>query len=406
MQPMAQAILADIFPPHQRGLAFALYGITTIMAPTIGPTVGGWITDNYSWRWIFFINLPVGLVTLILVLRLVEDPPHIARAKGVGIRLDYIGVGLLALGIGALQILLDRGQEDDWFGSSFITTLAVVSSVCLIALGLWEWRQREPIIEVRLFKNLNFLTANVMMFMLGVVLFASVVLLPQFLQTLMGYTAETAGVALSAGGVVILVMMPIVGQLTTRFQARYLIATGWLALVVAMSYSALHLDLLISFGAAAWLRIVQVVGMGFLFVPITLAAYIGMPADKSNSVAGIVNFMRNIGSSVGTSIVTTLTVRRAQFHQVHLVSRVAMDNPMYEAQVNSLARRLADAGLGTYAAKQQALARFYRIVQNQAQTLAYIDTYWFLAALAAVMFGLSFFLRKNEPGRGGEVTVG
>jgi len=405
MQPMAQAILADIFPPQQRGLAFALYGITTIMAPTIGPTVGGWITDNYSWRWIFFINLPVGIITLFLILQLVEDPPHVARLKGAGLRLDYIGVGLLVLGVGALQIMLDKGQEDDWFGSNFITTLAIVAVVCLTLLVIWEWFQKEPIIEVRLFRNLNFLSANVMMFMLGVVLFASVVLLPQFLQTLMGYTAENAGLALSAGGLIILFMMPIVGQLSTRIQARYIIATGWLTLVCAMAYSAFRLDLDISFSVAAWLRVAQVIGIGFLFVPITLAAYVGMPAGKSNSVAGMVNFMRNIGSSVGTSVVTTLAVRRAQFHQVHLVSRMAPDNPTFQAQWRALSQRLADAGLGDYEARRQALARMYRMVQNQAQTLAYVDTYWVLAALAAVMFCLSFLLKRNAPGGGGEVVA-
>ena len=406
LQPMAQAILADVFPPQQRGLAFALYGLTAVMAPTIGPTLGGFITDNYSWRWIFFINLPVGVLTLLLILRLVEDPPYLLRARGAGVRLDYVGVSLLVLGIGALQVMLDRGQEDDWFGSHFIATLAIVACVCLTALVVWEWFHPGPIIEVRLFKDFSFLAANLMMFMLGVVLFASVVLMPQFLQALMGYTAETAGLALSAGGLVLLLQMPIVGQLTTRVQARWIVAAGWLTLMLAMSYSALRIDLLISFGTAAWLRVGQVVGLGFLFVPITLAAYVGIPAEKSNSVAGIVNFMRNIGSSVGTSLVTTLTVRRAQFHQVHLVSRVASDNPAFQDQVNALTHRLADAGLGAYDARRQAYARFYRIVQSQAETLAYIDTYWFLAGCAAVMLCVSFVLKKNDPGGGAGVAVG
>src|SRR6202035_171838 len=167
LQPMAQAILADIFPPQQRGLAFALYGITAIMAPTIGPTLGGWITDNYTWRWIFFINLPVGILTTFLVMRLVEDPPYMQRAKGAGIRIDYIGISLLALGVGALQVMLDKGQEDDWFGSRFIITLAIVSTICLTALIIWEWRHKEPIIDVHLFKSFNFATANLMMFTLG-----------------------------------------------------------------------------------------------------------------------------------------------------------------------------------------------------------------------------------------------
>src|ERR1700732_5192101 len=226
LQPMAQAILADTFPPQQRGLAFALYGITAVTAPTIGPTLGGWITFNYSWRWIFFINLPVGLLTLLLVYRFVEDPPYLARIKAAGVKLDYIGIALLTLGVGALQILLDKGQEDDWFGSHFITTLVVVSTVSLIALVIWEWYQKAPIIDVRMFKSFNFASANLMMFTLGSLLFSALVLMPQFLQTLVGYTSELAGLALSAGGLVLLFEMPVMGKLTTKVQARYLIAFG------------------------------------------------------------------------------------------------------------------------------------------------------------------------------------
>src|SRR5512146_665162 len=230
LQPMAQAILADTFPPEKRGLAFALYGITAIMAPTIGPTLGGWITFNYSWRWIFFINLPVGLAAVALVFRLIEDPPYLKQLKAAGMKLDYIGIALLALGVGALQILLDKGQEDDWFGSHFIVTLMVVASVCLVSLVIWEWFQKAPIIDVRLFKNFNFASSSLMMFTLGIVLFSSLVMMPLFLQTLLGYTAELAGLVLSGGGVVVLLAMPIVGQLTTKFQARYIIAFGWACL--------------------------------------------------------------------------------------------------------------------------------------------------------------------------------
>src|SRR6202171_6117900 len=317
LQPMAQAILADTFPPQQRGLAFALYGITAIMAPTIGPTLGGWITDNYSWRWIFYINLPVGIMTLFLVYRMVEDPPYLRRVKGAGIRVDYIGIALLALGVGALQILLDKGQEDDWFGSHFILTLALVSAICLVSLIVWEWRHKYPVIDVRLFKNFNFATANLMMFTLGIILFSSLVMMPQFLQTLMGYTAQSAGLVLSASGVVLLFEMPVVGQLTTKFPAKYIIGFGWLSLACAMYYSTVRVDLQMSFQSAMWLRVAQAFGMGFLFVPITLAGYIGIPAEKSNSVSGLVNFMRNIGSSVGTSMVTTLLARRAAVYQSH-----------------------------------------------------------------------------------------
>ncbi|HKN72997.1 MAG TPA: DHA2 family efflux MFS transporter permease subunit [Terriglobales bacterium] len=401
LQPMAQAILADTFPPQQRGLAFALYGITAIMAPTIGPTLGGWITFNYSWRWIFFINLPVGLATWFLVRRFVEDPPYLSRLKAAGVKLDYIGIALLTLGIGALQVLLDKGQEDDWFGSRFITTLVVVATVCLISLVIWEWHQKAPIIDVRMFKSFNFASSSLMMFTLGILLFSSLVLMPQFLQTLVGYTSELAGLALSAGGLVLLIEMPIMGQMTTKFQARYLIAFGWLALSIAMFYSTKRIDLQISFNAAVWLRIAQVIGLGFLFVPITLVAYIGISPEKNNAVAGIVNFMRNMGSSVGTSLVTTLIARRSQFHQARLVQNARVDNPNFLNSANGLAQHLANSGVGKHEAHIEAYARIYRSLQAQAASLAYIDTFMVLAVGAAIMFCLAFALKKNDPGGGG-----
>jgi DHA2 family multidrug resistance protein len=405
LQPMAQAILADTFPPQQRGLAFALYGITAIMAPTIGPTLGGWITFNYSWRWIFFINLPVGVVTWFLVRRFVEDPPYLGRLKAAGVKLDYIGIALLVLGVGALQVLLDKGQEDDWFGSRFIATLVVVATVCLISLVIWEWFHKAPIIDVRMFKTFNFAVSNLMMFTLGILLFSALVLMPQFLQTLLGYTSQLAGLALSAGGLVLLFEMPIMGQLTTKVQARYLIAFGWLALSIAMFYSTKRIDLQISFRAAALLRISQVIGLGFLFVPISLVAYIGIAPEKNNAVAGIVNFMRNMGSSVGTSIVTTLIARRSQFHQARLVEHARPDNPNFQNTANGLADRFAHLGLGTVEAHSRAYAQIYRELQNQAGSLAYIDTFMVLAVGAGIMFFLTFALKRNDPRAGGRVAV-
>ncbi|MBV9086568.1 MAG: DHA2 family efflux MFS transporter permease subunit [Acidobacteriaceae bacterium] len=404
LQPMAQAILADTFPPQQRGLAFALYGITAILAPTIGPTLGGWITFNYSWRWIFFINLPVGVFTWFLVRRFVEDPPYLARLKAAGARLDYIGIAFLALGVGALQILLDKGQEDDWFGSRFITTLAVVAVVCLVSLVIWEWRQKAPIIDVRMFKNFNFASASAMLFMLGVLLFSSLVLMPQFLQTLLGYTSELAGLALSAGGLVLLLETPIAGQLTTKVQARRLIAFGWLALSIAMFYSTRRLDLQMSFSSAVWLRVAQVVGLGFLFTPITLVAYIGIAPDKNNAVAGIANFMRNMGSSVGTSLVTTSIARRSQFHQLRLVEKARVDNSNFVNVAQGLTQRFVHAGLGPHEAQATAYANIYRSVQAQAASLAYIDTFMVLCVAAGIMFCLTFALKKNEPGGGALVA--
>lgn len=404
LQPMAQAILADTFPPQQRGLAFALYGITAVMAPTIGPTLGGWITFNYSWRWIFFINIPVGMITWLLVRRFVEDPPYLQRLKGAGVKLDYIGIGFLVVGIGALQILLDKGQEDDWFGSQFITTLAIIAGVCLVALVVWEWFQKAPIIDVHMFKSFNFASASLMMFVLGILLFSSLVLMPQFLQTLLGYTSELAGLALSAGGLVLLFEMPVVGQLTTKIQARRLIAFGWMALSLAMLYSTWRIDLQISFTAATWLRIAQVVGLGFLFVPINLVSYVGVPPEKNNSVAGIINFMRNMGSSVGTSIVTTLIARRSQLHQLRLVEKTRVDNPNFANLANGLTQHYINTGMGKHEASATAYADIYRSLQSQAASLAYIDTFMVLCVFSAIMFFMAFFLKKNDPGAGGVVA--
>ena len=405
LQPMAQAILADTFPPQKRGLAFALYGITAILAPTIGPTLGGWITDNYSWRWIFYINLPVGILTFFLVVRMVEDPPYLARLRGAGIRLDYIGIALLTLGIGALQILLDKGQEDDWFGSSFITTLTVVSAVSLISLVIWEWRQKAPIVDVRMFKQFNFGISSLMMFFLGVLLFSSLVMMPQFLQTLMGYTAESAGLVLSGAGLVLLFEMPVVGQLTTKIPTKYIMAFGWLCLAFGMYRSTMRMDLLISFSSAARLRIVQSFGLGFLFVPISLSAYIGIAPEKGNAVAGLINFMRNIGSSVGTSLVTTLLARRAQFHQSVMAYHATNYDPVFRGQIQGLTGQLNHAGATLPDAQVGAIARAYREILTQAQTLAYIDTYMVLAVAAGIMFLFAFLVRKNDPGGGGHVVL-
>jgi MFS transporter, DHA2 family, multidrug resistance protein len=406
LQPMAQAILADTFPPQKRGLAFALYGITAIIAPTIGPTLGGWITDNYSWRWIFFINVPVGIVTLALIFRLVENPPWAKRGAGGAVKMDYIGFAFLALGVGALQVVLDKGQEDDWFGSHFITRLAIIAAVCLVSLVIWELFRKNPLIDVKLFKNFNFAGANAMMFVTGIMLFSSLVMIPQFLQTLMGYTAELAGLVLSGGGLLLLFLMPLAGIVTSRIQVRYIIAFGWLSLSIAMYYTTQNLDLQISFGFASILRVVQVFGLGFLFVPINLASFIGMPPEKSNAVAGLMNFMRNIGSSVGTSMVTTLIARRAQVHQLYLVKDISPADPTFARTLQALAARLNVAGLSHSVATSQAYDRLYQELIGQATSLAYIDTFWVLSIGAAVMFLLSFALRRNEPGGGGEVAVG
>ncbi|HWS95470.1 MAG TPA: DHA2 family efflux MFS transporter permease subunit [Candidatus Methylomirabilis sp.] len=398
LQPLAQAILADSFPPEKRGLAFALYAVTVIVAPTVGPTLGGWITDNYSWRWIFFINIPVGILSLLLVYRVIDDPPWAKLKAGVAARIDYIGISLLALGVGALQIMLDKGQEDDWFGSRFIATLAVLAVVGLVSLVIWEWFHKDPIIDVRMYRNWNFVQANIMIFILGLVLFAALVMLPLFLQSLLGYTAQSAGLVLSGGGLFLLFMTPVIGVLSGKIQARYLIAFGWLTVALGMFISSRELQLGISFRSAAWLRVFQVVGLSFLFVPINLVSFIGIPAEKSGSVAGLINFMRNIGSSVGTSMVTTVIARRAQVHQVYLVGNISPGSTTLSDAAAGLTARIVASGTDAVQAGKIAYAVIYRSVIAQATTLAYVDTYILLGTIALGMFALSFFLKKNELG--------
>ncbi len=400
---MTQAILADAFPPEKRGLAFALYGITVVCAPAIGPTRGGWINDKYYRRWILYIKHPLGNMAVLLISQLIQDPPNMSRLKGAMPRFDYIGFGLLTLGVGALQVALDKGQEDDWFGSHFITTLIVLAAVGLISLVIWEWHHKEPIVDVHLFKMFNFASCNVMMFVLGMVLFSSTVLLPQFLQTLLGYTAETSGMVISVAAVIMVFLLPIVGRIAERVQARYILAFGWITTAMGLYFSCKDIDLLISFQSAAWMRIWQYLPVGFLFVPLTMAAYVGMPKEKSDAAAGLINFTRNIGQSVGTSAVTTVIARRSQYHQSVLA--VFTHSTRFNAAVADLAARLTHDGLSPHFAQRQALDRMYSMVLAEAQALSYVDVYWLLAVICALMFLLSFLLQKNEPGAGGDVPM-
>jgi DHA2 family multidrug resistance protein len=403
LQPMAQSILADSFPQQKRGLAFALYGVTAVCAPAIGPTLGGWLTDNYSWRWIFYVNVPVGGLAFLLVQLLVDDPPYLKKLKRAAGRFDYVGFSLLAIGVGALQVALDKGQEDDWFGSTFITLLIVTAAVGLIALIIWEWTQEHPVVDVRLFRKFNFATSSVMFFIVGIILFSGTVLMPQFLQTLMGYTAEDAGLVLSVAALVLLFMLGFVGRLTTIFQARHLIALGWAGLAIGMYVSCRWVDLQVSFQSAEWVRTLQYWSIGFLFVPLTLAAYVGLTPAETNSASGLMNFMRNIGQSVGTSAVTTLLARRSQYHQAVLADFTSAGR--LEGTIQAVTARLSRSGLSSYDAERQAIGRAYAAVQAQAATLAYVDVYWLLAMFSAAMLLCSFLLKANKPGRSGPVSM-
>jgi MFS transporter, DHA2 family, multidrug resistance protein len=396
--PSEQAILADTFPPAKRGMAFAVYGMAVVLAPAIGPTLGGFITDHFSWRWIFFINVPVGLLSLTLTRRLVSDPPHIVAAKGKTGGIDYVGLGLIAVGLGFLEIVLDKGQEDEWFASPFILTSTIIAGVALVSFVLWERKQTHPIVDVKMFKNRTFAAANVMMLTLGIALFGSTVLLPQYLQVLMGYTAQQSGMALSPGGFEVILLLPFVGILVSRVDARYLIGFGFVMLSGSLFYMTRHLYTGIDFRTAVELRLIQSIGLPFLFIPINTLVYAGVAPEKNNAVSGIVNLSRNMGGDIGIAAVTTLIARRSQFHQSVLVTRANNFDPGFTARLEGLARNFERAGASAIDATHKALNVIYFQVQQQAATLAFLDAIKMLAVATGLMIPLLFFTQKARPG--------
>ena len=396
--PSEQSILADTFPPEKRGMAFAIYGMAVVLAPALGPTLGGLITDSYSWRWVFFINVPVGILSMFLSTRMVTDPPWAKKQSGKAAPIDVVGLGLITLGLGSLEVVLDKGQESDWFHSSFIVGFSIVALVSLVSLVLWELRTEHPVIDVRLFKGRTFAMANVMMFTLGLILFGTTVLLPQFTQTLLGYSAEQAGMALSPGGILIMFMMPFIGKFLGKLDARKMIAFGFLALSVSLFYMAHKLSLAIDFRHAVLLRMYQAFGLAFLFVPINTLAYVDVPPTQTNQVSGMINLARNMGGDVGIAVVTTLLARRAQNHQVDLVAHTSLFDAPFRERLQGLTQALMHSGASASDAATEAYRALYRIVLQQAQTLAYIDIIYLLAWATVVMIPLAFFMKRPRPG--------
>jgi len=392
--PSEQAILADTFPVAKRGMAFAVYGMAVVLAPAIGPTLGGFITDHFSWRWIFFINIPVGIVSLMLTQRLVSDPPHIQASKDKMGGIDFVGLGLIALGLTCLEIVLDKGQELEWFASSFITGCALVAGVALVSFVLWERKHPNPVVDVNMFKSRTFAIANVMMLTLGLTLYGSTVLLPQFMQVLMGYSAQQSGMALSPGGFVVILLLPFVGRMLAKTDARKMIAFGFVALSVSMFYMTRHLYVGIDFVTAIKLRAFQSIGLPFLFIPINTLVYAGVAPEKNNSVSGIVNLSRNMGGDIGIAFVTTLITRRSQSHQGTLVDHVSNYNPAFMSQLVGLTTTFQRAGATSLEATHKALSMVYRQVQQQAVTLAYIDALKALGIATAAMLPLLLLVRR------------
>jgi len=396
MQPMAQAIMADSFEPQKRGQAFALYGLVAVLAPSIGPTLGGWITDNFSWRWIFFINIPVGILAYVLVSRLVEDPPWIKGDKSKIRNMDYVGLGLLVVAMGGLQIMLDKGEENDWFGSQFICFTAFLFVAGIIGLIVWEWNHKNPIINLKLFRFKNFAICCFLMALVGGVLNSSTVLQPQFMQQLLGYNATTAGMALTGGGFVLMIVMPLAGYATGKISARTLAVVGFGLFVISFRYAAYATSLDMTFKAASWLRVIQMMPLPFCFISITNAAYVGMPKEDSNQVAGLINFVRNIGGSILIAITGAQVTSRAIWHQTHLQTSMQSANLSFQLHLQSLTGFFGGGPDG----KGMALASIYSQLNRQAYAQAYQDVNMELSWLSVVLVLLAFMLSKSKPGEG------
>jgi len=398
MQPMAQAIMADSFEPHKRGQAFALYGLVAVLAPSIGPTLGGWITDNFSWRWIFFINIPVGILAFFLVTRLVEDPPWIKADRSKLRNMDYLGLAFLTIAMGGMQIMLDKGEENDWFASNFIRFFGVLFVGGMIGLFVWEWRQKNPLINLRLFRFKNFAICCFLMMLVGGVLNANTVLQPQFLQQLLGYTATNAGLALTAGGFALVIMMPLAGYATGKFSARALAVTGFTLFVITFRIAADVTTLQMSFAQASWLRVVQMLPLPFCFISITNAAYVGMPKEESNQVSGLINFARNIGGSILIAVTNAQVTSRAMWHQQHLQIDMAPGTIAYQQHLGALTG-FFKGQFGAPNSAGMALANIYNQLNQQAQLQGYQDVYMELSYMSIGLILLAFLLSKNRPGQ-------
>jgi len=409
LQPSEQSILADTFAPEKRGQAFALYGFAVVCAPAIGPTLGGWITDNFSWRWCFYINVPIAIISLFLTNRIIEDPPHLVeqvkRSRKRGLNLDYFGFGLLALGFGSLEYVMDKGQENDWFGSHVITLFAFLAVVSLVTLFFWEMaqirRNHRPILDLTLFRNRNFAVSFTLMFALGVVLFATTVMIPQFVQTLLGYTAEQAGLVISPGGLAVMAMMPIVGFLVARVDPRWMIVYGF-AVSSAALFTMLTLDLQVSYSYIAWLRVFQATGLAFLFIPINTLSYNGIPMTKNNDVSGLTNLARNIGGSIGTAFFVTMLARRSQFHQSRLGAAISPSDANLQGALDRMGHYLMHGGRAATLAQGKAIAEgnIYGQLVRQSAMLGYLDVIKILAVIMVCLIPLVFLMKRPAKGGG------
>jgi DHA2 family multidrug resistance protein len=401
MATSEQAILADSFPPAKRGQAFAVYGIAVVVAPVIGPTLGGWITDTYSWHWVFLINVPMGLLSLFLVGTLVKEPSGAEEERQEllkeGLRVDYLGFVFVAIGLGSLEFVLDEGQRNDWFGSNMIVGFALLSAFCLLALIPWELSRKDPIVDISLLGRRQFGSCFLVMLGTGAVLIATTQMLPQLLQTELNYTAMLAGLALSPGGIITMIMMPIVGRLVGSVQPKYLIVVGS-CIVAATMWHLTGLTGDITYGYAALSRVMLGVGLPFLFLPVTTASYDGVPPDRTNQASALINVARNLGGSMGVALSQTMLAQRQQFHQSRLIEHAAPSDLGYQQTIDAMTRFFQAQGSNASDAASQAVAWVGQTLQHQIDLLAYIDVFWGLMMVGVIMIPLALIIKPVDLG--------
>lgn len=400
LAPVEQAILVDTFPKEKQAGAFALYSMAIVTAPAVGPPLGGWITDNFSWHWVFFINIPIGLLSLIFSSRLVHDPIEFIGERreawrGGRLRIDHIGIILIAIGFACLEVVLDRGERDDWLGSHFITTFLVIAVVAIAIAIWWEWRQDDPVVELTLLRERNFAISCIYYFVFSFGLFGSTVLIPEILQTLFGYTATDAGLVLGPGAAVITILAPLVVQIVPRVGARPLLGASFTIAALSMFYYS-GLTSQTDYFHFAFARAYQGFGYAFMFVPVTQLAYSYLPKNKNNKASSLTNLCRNWGGSFGIAFVTTMLERRTQYHQTVLISHLTSADGTVEQFVHSASHYLVTRGTSGADAIHQSYGLAARLMKQQATMLAAMDCFHLLGLVILLGLPLAFLIRRFE----------
>ena len=390
LQPLSQAVMLEAFPPHERGKAMAFWGLGVVVAPMLGPVLGGWLTDNYSWRWVFYINLPVGLASIIMTKMFIFDPPYLRRPR-TGI--DFWGIGLLTLGIAAAQIVLDKGQEDDWLASKFILALTVACISALVLFIIWELLVPNPVVQLRIFKERSYATGVLLMTIVGFVLYGSMVLLPIFLQQLLGYPAVRAGIAMFPRGLGSFVMMPLTGVLVSRFDPRKLLGIGVLGAAFSM-WQLSGINLNAGYWEIFWPQFLQGVSLSLLFVPLTTVTMGAIARESMGYATSMFNLLRNLGGSVGIAFATTYLARQQQVHQSILAAHVDPLNPVAQNVIGSLAASMQAGGSDSTLAMRRAYGAIQGMVERQAMMLSFLDTFRFMAVVFVLVLPLLLLLRR------------